>query len=174
MFFLSLFSMKSFSENVTSQDRSSSAGEERRLSLTHILPESSSTSSTPNQGLASSTHKGSPITLENDGSLSVDEPWEREKALGCSEGHLEALEADHPCLKEQEKSAEDIKSEELAKEIITKDTSLACILDPSSKLKTTMDLMEGIFPKGNTVLKQNQLQRNKKRLASRASSQEDK
>ncbi|XP_041107225.1 protein Shroom3-like isoform X3 [Polyodon spathula] len=167
-------SRKSFSENVASQARSSSAGEERRLSSTHILPESSFSSSTPNQGLASSTHKGSPIALENDGSLSVDEPWEREEALGCSEGHLEALEADHPCLKEQEKSAEDIKSEELAKEIITKDTSLACILDPSSKLKTTMDLMEGIFPKANIVLKQNQLQRNKKRLTSRASSQEDK
>ncbi|XP_041086678.1 protein Shroom3-like isoform X2 [Polyodon spathula] len=167
-------SKKSFSKNVASQARLSSAGEERRLFSTHILSESSPLSSTPNQDLASSTHKGSPVALENDGSLSVDEPWEREEALGCSEGHLKALEADHPCLKEQDKSAEDIKSEELAKEIITKDTSLACILDPSSKLKTTMDLMEGIFPKANIVLKQNQLQRNKKRLASRASSQEDK
>ncbi|KAH0615778.1 hypothetical protein JD844_026253, partial [Phrynosoma platyrhinos] len=53
------------------------------------------------------------------------------------------------------KSPEDIKEEALAKEIIHKDKSLASILDPDSKLKTTMDLMEGIFPSGDRLLKEN-------------------
>ncbi|KAJ7327216.1 hypothetical protein JRQ81_016975 [Phrynocephalus forsythii] len=44
------------------------------------------------------------------------------------------------------KSPEDLKEEALAKEIIHKDKSLASILDPESKMKTTMDLMKGIFP----------------------------
>ncbi|XP_055495544.1 protein Shroom3 isoform X3 [Leucoraja erinacea] len=54
-------------------------------------------------------------------------------------------------MEEMKKSPEDLKSEELAKEIIGKDKSLAEILDPDSNLKTTMDLMEGIFPRGSTV-----------------------
>ncbi|XP_003221894.2 protein Shroom3 isoform X1 [Anolis carolinensis] len=53
------------------------------------------------------------------------------------------------------KSPEDIKEEALAKEIIHKDKSLANILDPDSKMKTTMDLMEGIFPSGDRLVKEN-------------------
>ncbi|XP_062991329.1 protein Shroom3 [Elgaria multicarinata webbii] len=53
------------------------------------------------------------------------------------------------------KTPEDMKEEALAKEIIHKDKSLASILDPDSKMKTTMDLMEGIFPSGTRILKEN-------------------
>ncbi|XP_061439339.1 protein Shroom3 isoform X2 [Rhineura floridana] len=53
------------------------------------------------------------------------------------------------------KTPEEIKDEALAKEIIHKDKSLADILDPDSKMKTTMDLMEGIFPSGARMLKEN-------------------
>uniref|UniRef100_A0A8C5P876 Shroom family member 3 n=1 Tax=Leptobrachium leishanense TaxID=445787 RepID=A0A8C5P876_9ANUR len=49
-------------------------------------------------------------------------------------------------------SPEDIKSQELAKEIVDKDKSLADILDPESKMKTTMDLMSGLFTKSSTAL----------------------
>ncbi|XP_048458545.1 protein Shroom2 isoform X2 [Rhincodon typus] len=61
--------------------------------------------------------------------------------------------------KTKEKSIEDIKSEELAREIVGKDRTLADILYPNSKLKTTMDLMEGIFPKDETVLQEAQQRR---------------
>ncbi|XP_033016770.1 protein Shroom3 [Lacerta agilis] len=53
------------------------------------------------------------------------------------------------------KTPEDIKDEALAKEIVHKDKSLADILDPDSKMKTTMDLMEGIFPSGPRMLREN-------------------
>ncbi|XP_028259100.1 protein Shroom2 isoform X2 [Parambassis ranga] len=46
---------------------------------------------------------------------------------------------------------EDQKREELARDIMGKDKSLADILD-QSKMKTTMDLMEGIFPQGEPLL----------------------
>ncbi|XP_048396663.1 protein Shroom2 isoform X3 [Stegostoma tigrinum] len=59
----------------------------------------------------------------------------------------------------KEKSIEDIKSEELAREIVGKDRTLADILYPNTKLKTTMDLMEGIFPKDETVLQEAQQRR---------------
>ncbi|XP_051026841.1 protein Shroom3 [Acomys russatus] len=45
-----------------------------------------------------------------------------------------------------QKTSEDIRTEALAKEIIHQDKSLADILDPDSRMKTTMDLMEGLFP----------------------------
>ncbi|XP_070764587.1 protein Shroom2 [Enoplosus armatus] len=48
-------------------------------------------------------------------------------------------------------SEEDQKREELARDIMGKDKSLADILD-QSKMKTTMDLMEGIFPQGEQLL----------------------
>lgn len=48
-------------------------------------------------------------------------------------------------------SEEDQKREKLARDIMGKDKSLADILD-QSKMKTTMDLMEGIFPQGEQVL----------------------
>ncbi|XP_058049364.1 protein Shroom3 [Ahaetulla prasina] len=56
--------------------------------------------------------------------------------------------------KRKEKTREDLKEESLAKEIVHKDKSLSSILDPESKMKTTMDLMEGIFPRGSGVLKE--------------------
>lgn len=46
---------------------------------------------------------------------------------------------------------EEQKREELARDIMGKDRSLADILD-RSKMKTTMDLMEGIFPQGEQLL----------------------
>ncbi|XP_067287266.1 protein Shroom2 isoform X2 [Pseudorasbora parva] len=50
-----------------------------------------------------------------------------------------------------EHSKEDLKREELARDIMGKDKSLVDILD-QSKMKTTMDLMEGIFPQGKQLL----------------------
>lgn len=47
--------------------------------------------------------------------------------------------------------SEEQKREELAKDIMGKDKSLADILD-QSKMKTTMDLMEGIFPQEEQLL----------------------
>ncbi|XP_021102004.1 protein Shroom2 isoform X2 [Heterocephalus glaber] len=61
--------------------------------------------------------------------------------------------------KTKEKTAEDLKSEELARAIVGKDKSLADILDPSVKIKTTMDLMEGIFPKDEHLLEEAQQRR---------------
>ncbi|XP_061895013.1 protein Shroom2 isoform X3 [Entelurus aequoreus] len=47
--------------------------------------------------------------------------------------------------------SEEQKREELARDIMDKDKSLAEILD-QSRMKTTMDLMEGIFPEGEQLL----------------------
>ncbi|XP_051529260.1 protein Shroom2-like isoform X2 [Myxocyprinus asiaticus] len=55
-------------------------------------------------------------------------------------------------------SEEDLKREELAKDIMGKDNSLVDILD-QSKMRTTMDLMEGIFPQGEQLLEGVQLRR---------------
>ncbi|XP_077440079.1 LOW QUALITY PROTEIN: protein Shroom2 [Vanacampus margaritifer] len=49
------------------------------------------------------------------------------------------------------KMSEEQKREELARDIMDKDRSLADILD-QSKMKTTMDLMEGLFPQGEQLL----------------------
>ncbi|XP_008587437.1 PREDICTED: protein Shroom2-like, partial [Galeopterus variegatus] len=57
------------------------------------------------------------------------------------------------------KTVEELKSEALAREIVGKDKSLADILDPSAKIKTTMDLMEGIFPKDEHLLEEAQQRR---------------
>ncbi|XP_060741476.1 protein Shroom2 isoform X2 [Tachysurus vachellii] len=48
-------------------------------------------------------------------------------------------------------SEEDEKTEELARDIMGMDKSLVDILD-QSKMKTTMDLMEGIYPQGEQIL----------------------
>ncbi|XP_040822876.1 protein Shroom3 [Ochotona curzoniae] len=48
---------------------------------------------------------------------------------------------------EPQKTSEDIRTEALAKEIVHQDRSLADILDPDSRMKTTMDLMAGLFPR---------------------------
>ncbi|XP_076014495.1 protein Shroom2 isoform X2 [Genypterus blacodes] len=67
----------------------------------------------------------------------------------------QAPQADEPGSKEavssEGLSEEDQKREKLARDIMGKDKSLADILD-QSKMKTTMDLMEGIFPQGEQVL----------------------
>lgn len=59
----------------------------------------------------------------------------------------------------QARTAEDLKSEELAREIVGRDRSLADILDPGVKMRTTMDLMEGIFPKDEHLLEEAQQRR---------------
>ncbi|MEE6469313.1 hypothetical protein FKM82_008577 [Ascaphus truei] len=61
--------------------------------------------------------------------------------------------------KSKDKIYNDVKSEELVKEIIGKDKSLAEILDPTAKMRTTMDLMEGIFPKDDHLLEEAQQRR---------------
>ncbi|KAL1791393.1 Shroom3 [Sigmodon hispidus] len=53
-----------------------------------------------------------------------------------------------------QKSSEDIRTEALAKEIVHQDKSLADILDPDSRMKTAMDLMEGLFPREADVLRE--------------------
>lgn len=53
----------------------------------------------------------------------------------------------------------DLKSEELVREIVGKDKSLADILDPNTKMMTTMDLMEGIFTKDENLLEEAQQRR---------------
>ncbi|XP_036126086.1 protein Shroom2 [Molossus molossus] len=62
-------------------------------------------------------------------------------------------------VKARERTAEDLKSEELAREIVGKDKSLADILDPGVRMRTTMDLMEGIFPKDEHLLEEAQQRR---------------
>ncbi|XP_077390578.1 protein Shroom2 isoform X3 [Festucalex cinctus] len=52
---------------------------------------------------------------------------------------------------DDQKMSEEQKREELARDIMDKDKSLADILD-QSKMKTTMDLMEGLFPQGEQLL----------------------
>ncbi|XP_051568714.1 protein Shroom2-like isoform X2 [Myxocyprinus asiaticus] len=54
--------------------------------------------------------------------------------------------------------ADDEKRRELAKDIMDKDKTLVEILD-QSKMKTTMDLMEGIFPLGEQLLEEAQQRR---------------
>uniref|UniRef100_A0A8C1KWL0 Protein Shroom2-like n=1 Tax=Cyprinus carpio TaxID=7962 RepID=A0A8C1KWL0_CYPCA len=55
-------------------------------------------------------------------------------------------------------SDDDKKTKELARDIMDKDKSLVDILD-QSKMKTTMDLMEGIFPQGEQLLEEAQQRR---------------
>ncbi|XP_058403287.1 protein Shroom3 isoform X2 [Diceros bicornis minor] len=58
-----------------------------------------------------------------------------------------------------QKTSEDIRTEALAKEIVHQDKSLADILDPDSRMKTTMDLMEGLFPRDVNLLKENSIKK---------------
>ncbi|XP_019479061.1 PREDICTED: protein Shroom3 [Hipposideros armiger] len=58
-----------------------------------------------------------------------------------------------------QKTSEDIRTEALAKEIVHQDKSLADILDPDSRMKTTMDLMEGLFPQDVNLLQENSVKR---------------
>lgn len=69
-------------------------------------------------------------------------------------------------------SEEDEKREVLARDIMDKDKSLADILDPS-KRRTTMDLMEGIFPEGEQLVEEaHQRRRAGPKLTSSRSSEE--
>lgn len=75
----------------------------------------------------------------------------------------------------EKKTPEDIKEEALVKEIVHKDKSLAGILDPDAKMKTTMDLMEGLFPSGPRMLKENKRRKvTQKRTAGHSTLQGDK
>ncbi|XP_026703152.1 protein Shroom3 isoform X2 [Athene cunicularia] len=95
----------------------------------------------------------------------------RESENGSSDSRI--LSAAPP-VKTKKKTPEDIKSEALAKEIIHKDKSLADILDPDSKMKTTMDLMEGLFPGGTSLLKENNMKRKMmQKKASRTAVEDD-
>ncbi|NXS97123.1 SHRM2 protein, partial [Jacana jacana] len=79
-----------------------------------------------------------------------------------SESNLKDSSAAAPAVsyvKAKEKTFEDWKSEELAREIVGRDKSLADILDPNVKIKTTMDLMVGIFPKDEHLLEEAQQRR---------------
>ncbi|XP_009564434.2 protein Shroom3 [Cuculus canorus] len=78
-----------------------------------------------------------------------------------------------PPVKTKKKSPEEMKSEALAKEIVHKDKSLADILDPDSRMKTTMDLMEGLFPSGTSLLKENMKRKMTQKTASRRAAEED-
>ncbi|MEQ2164195.1 hypothetical protein GOODEAATRI_004091 [Goodea atripinnis] len=71
-------------------------------------------------------------TVEDHSSFNSEEPSSRRETTGLSE-------------------KEDQKREELARDIMGKDKSLADILD-QSKMMTTMDLMEGIFPQEEQLL----------------------
>lgn len=68
---------------------------------------------------------------------------------------------------EPQKTSEDIRTEALAKEIVHQDKSLADILDPDSRMKTTMDLMEGLFPRDADVLRESGTQRKALETAAR-------
>ena len=62
-----------------------------------------------------------------------------------------AEDGDTPPLPPTGVYGDDPKSQELARDIMGKDKSLADVLD-QSKRRTTMDLMEGIFPQGEPLL----------------------
>lgn len=68
---------------------------------------------------------------------------------------------------EPQKTSEDIRTEALAKEIVHQDKSLADILDPDSRMKTTMDLMEGLFPRDADVLRESGTKRKALEIAVR-------
>ncbi|XP_029456397.1 protein Shroom3 isoform X2 [Rhinatrema bivittatum] len=75
-----------------------------------------------------------------------------------SEGHSSTY------VKMKKTALEDTKSRDLAKEIISEDKSLSDILDPDSKMKTTMDLMEGLFPQDTSALKESNMRRKKMQM----------
>ncbi|XP_037002939.2 protein Shroom3 isoform X2 [Artibeus jamaicensis] len=58
-----------------------------------------------------------------------------------------------------QETSEDIRTQALAKEIVHQDKSLADILDPDSRMKTTMDLMEGLFHRDVSSLQENSVKR---------------
>ncbi|XP_077199381.1 protein Shroom2 isoform X3 [Paroedura picta] len=81
------------------------------------------------------------------------------EALGTNLKDSDVLAHAGSYVRAKEKSIDDWKSEELAREIVGKDKSLADILDPNAKIRTTMDLMMGIFPKDEHLLEEAQQRR---------------
>ncbi|XP_069834276.1 protein Shroom3 isoform X3 [Dendropsophus ebraccatus] len=77
------------------------------------------------------------------------------KALEISDHKVATFESTLSQASTHEMTPEDVKSQELAKEIVIKDNSLADILDPELKMKTTMDLMGGLFMKSTCTLREN-------------------
>lgn len=98
--------------------------------------------------------------------LDIQNDSERESSGGCEESKAAQLNSStHQSSSEHQtndrteslntsdtaqRSEDDLKREELARDIMGKDKSLVDILD-QSKMKTTMDLMEGIFPQGEHI-----------------------
>ncbi|CAN9500244.1 unnamed protein product [Ophioblennius macclurei] len=69
----------------------------------------------------------------------------------CEPGNAPQTDMDQESSGGAQQVEEEQKREELTRDIVDKDKSLADILD-QSKMKTTMDLMEGIFPRGEQLL----------------------
>ncbi|XP_041115087.1 protein Shroom2 isoform X1 [Polyodon spathula] len=98
-----------------------------------------------------------------------DEQMKEEQDRTCDPAQNEVLWAEvknsvslspaNTAVKANDRAVDDLKTEELAREIVGKDRSLADILDPNIKMKTTMDLMEGIFPKDEQLLEEAQQRR---------------
>ncbi|XP_070799359.1 protein Shroom2 isoform X2 [Pituophis catenifer annectens] len=102
------------------------------------------------------TRQGVETELENKSNLSSLQPTES-FGRNIKENDVSTHAVNY--VRAKEKTIEDWKSEELAREIVDKDKSLAEILDPNVKIKTTMDLMEGIFPKDEHLLEEAQHRR---------------
>ncbi|CAJ0959411.1 unnamed protein product, partial [Ranitomeya imitator] len=75
------------------------------------------------------------------------------KALDISDSKISTYESNLSQASPSVMNPEDITSMELAKEIASKDKSLADILDPELKMKTTMDLMGGLFLKSTCAIR---------------------
>lgn len=102
------------------------------------------------------TRQGVETELENKSNLSSLQPTES-FGRNIKENDISTHAVNY--VRAKEKTIEDWKSEELVREIVDKDKSLAEILDPNVKIKTTMDLMEGIFPKDEHLLEEAQHRR---------------
>ncbi|RVE74159.1 hypothetical protein OJAV_G00038460 [Oryzias javanicus] len=78
------------------------------------------------------------------------------------DGQLPPPPTDEPSGKQEAETTsgteEDQKREELARDIMGKDKSLVEILD-QSKMRTTMDLMEGLFPEGEQLVEEAHMRR---------------
>lgn len=102
------------------------------------------------------TRQGAESELEKKNRLPYLQPGE---VLGTSLKDSDVPAHAVSYVRAKEKTIDDWKSEELAREIVGKDKSLADILDPNAKIRTTMDLMMGIFPKDEHLLEEAQQRR---------------
>nr|DBA28752.1 TPA: hypothetical protein GDO54_009057 [Pyxicephalus adspersus] len=87
-------------------------------------------------------------------------------ALKHSESPVQEIKPTYNYISTIVMSPEDVKAQELAKEIADKDKSLADILDPEFKMKTTMDLMEGMFMRSPSALRENSKRQIKDKMMS--------